>query len=138
MRTPPPSTGVAVDDVVVTGGHKVEPRDVETALRALPQVLDALVLGLPDEEWGERVAALVALARDARGVRSEVTTATEPLRQALRERGHLPPHALPQQIAVVGEIPLLATGKPDRAAARRLLTDGGRMGSSPIVTRKDG
>ncbi|WP_075811214.1 hypothetical protein [Serinicoccus sp. CUA-874] len=84
------------------------------------------------------MAALVALARDARGVRSEVTTATEPLRQALRERGHLPPHALPQQIAVVGEIPLLATGKPDRAAARRLLTDGGRMGSSPIVTRKDG
>ncbi|WP_281965766.1 o-succinylbenzoate--CoA ligase [Serinicoccus marinus] len=127
-----------VDDVVVTGGHKVEPRDVETALRALPQVLDALVLGLPDEEWGERVAALVTLAPDARGVRSEVTTATEPLRQALRERGHLPPHALPQQIAVVGEIPLLATGKPDRAAARRLLTDGGRMGSSPIVTRKDG
>ncbi len=94
-------------------------------------MLDALVLGLPDEEWGERVAALVALARDARGVRSEVTTATEPLRQALRERGHLPPHALPQQIAVVGEIPLLATGKPDRAAARRLLTDGGRMASHP-------
>ncbi|OLT18413.1 hypothetical protein BJF80_15570 [Serinicoccus sp. CUA-874] len=36
-----------VDDVVVTGGHKVEPRDVETALRALPQVLDASSSGCP-------------------------------------------------------------------------------------------
>src|SRR5699024_1939421 len=42
-----------VDDVIVTGAHKVEPREVEAALRALPQVHDAVVLGLPDPEWGQ-------------------------------------------------------------------------------------
>ncbi|ANS78810.1 O-succinylbenzoic acid--CoA ligase [Serinicoccus hydrothermalis] len=126
-----------LDDVIVSGGHKVEPRDVETALRGLPQVQEVLVVGIPDPEWGERVAALVVLRADARGVRSDEGVGVL-LREALRERGDLPSHALPRQVETVGQIPLLATGKPDRTAARHLLTGGGRMGSSPIVTWKDG
>ncbi|WP_298890893.1 o-succinylbenzoate--CoA ligase [uncultured Serinicoccus sp.] len=124
-----------VDDVVLTGGHKVEPRDVETALRALPGVRDALVVGVPDAEWGQRVAALVTLEhgpgppatrRDAGAEqhRGDPPTGAD-LRAALRRS--LPAHAVPRQVEVVDGIPALPTGKPDRAAARRLLDAGGRM-----------
>ena len=121
-----------VDDVVVTGGHKVEPRDVETALRALPGVQDALVVGVPDAEWGQRVAALVALegglrraVRDGAEEHRGATATADDLRAALRRS--LPAHAVPRQVEVVDGIPALPTGKPDRAAARRLLDAGGRM-----------
>lgn len=116
-----------VDDVIVTGGHKVEPRDVEAALHALPEVQDALVVGVEDPEWGQRVAALVTLAPKGEG-RVDGGEGLPPLlRDALRP--HLPAHALPRALEVVEELPLLASGKPDRAAARRLLLRGGRMGS---------
>ena len=102
-----------LDDVVVTGGHKVEPRDVETALRRLPAVRDALVLGVPDPEWGQRVAAVLVPADGALPL--------EDLRRALAPE--LPRHAVPRQVVWLDSIPLLESGKPDRAAARELLTD---------------
>lgn len=100
-----------LDDVVVTGGHKVEPRDVEAALRRLPGVRDALVVGVPDPEWGQRVAALV--------VPADRPLPTEQLRRGLRPL--LPRHAVPRQVVWSDSIPLLGSGKPDRAAARELL-----------------
>ena len=96
-----------LDDVIVTGGHKVEPRDVEAALRLLPQVRDALVVGLPDPEWGQRVAALLVATGDPSTL-AELRTALSPT---------LPPHALPRQVAWRDAIPLLGSGKPDRATA---------------------
>ncbi len=47
-----------------TGGEKVWPEEVEETLKAHPAVADAAVVGLPDDEWGEIVAAVVALTRD--------------------------------------------------------------------------
>ncbi|GAA5166843.1 AMP-binding protein [Ornithinimicrobium tianjinense] len=105
-----------LDDVIVTGGHKVEPRDVEAALRRLPQVRDALVVGLPDPEWGQRVAALL-VADSAR-----TPTTLNELRIALSPT--LPPHALPRQVAWRDAIPQLGPGKPDRATAREDLAAG--------------
>ncbi len=99
-----------VDDVIVTGGHKVEPRDVEQALRRLPAVADALVVGLPDPEWGQAVAALVV------PVGPGEPPSLPDLRDALS--GTLPPHARPRRVAWRDGIPLLESGKPDRAAAR--------------------
>jgi o-succinylbenzoate---CoA ligase len=99
-----------VDDVIVTGGHKVEPRDVEHALRRLPGVADALVVGVADPEWGQAVTALLVPA--APGPPPSVAH----LRDALT--GTLPPHARPRRVAWRDAIPLLESGKPDRAAAR--------------------
>ncbi len=53
---------------VNTGGEKVYPEEVEGALKAHPDVFDALVIGVPDERLGQRVAALVQL-RDGRRAR---------------------------------------------------------------------
>ena len=48
-----------------TGGEKVFPEEVESALKAHPAVFDAIVVGVPDERWGQRVAAVVADPRRA-------------------------------------------------------------------------
>lgn len=109
-----------VDDVIVTGGHKVEPGDVEAALRHLPGVGDALVVGLPDDEWGQRVAAL--LVPSAPPAAGAPRPRLDEVRAALAPT--LPPHAVPRQIAWRDGIPLLDSGKPDRAAARATLAVG--------------
>ena len=114
-----------VDDVIITGGLKVEPRDVEAVLTALPDVADALVVGVPDPEWGQVVGALVVRAgsADATG-----THWPAQLREALRPS--LPPHALPRRVVASDAIPLLPSGKPDRFRAVDLLR-GGRMETLP-------
>jgi o-succinylbenzoate---CoA ligase len=50
------------DDVINTGGVKVAPATVETILLEVPGVLDAVVVGIPDDEWGERVRAVIVPA----------------------------------------------------------------------------
>jgi O-succinylbenzoic acid--CoA ligase len=95
------------DEVVVTGGENVHPAVVERILEGLPGVHDAVVFGLPDEEWGERLVAVVG---------GEAAVPRE-LQGALV--GALPRHAVPKEIRVVGELPRLSNGKVDRVAVRQ-------------------
>jgi len=106
------------DDRIVTGGENVDPAAVERALRAVEGVQAAAVVGVPDEEWGERVAALVV--RD--GPDDEPTRET--LLGACRER--LPGHAVPRTVRFVDALPRTTSGTVDRAAARDLADDDGR------------
>ncbi|KRE58641.1 o-succinylbenzoate--CoA ligase [Phycicoccus sp. Soil748] len=96
-----------LDDVITTGGLKVAPRLVEDALTALSGVAEAVVVGVPDEEWGQVVAAAVV----ARAGTPAPTL--EAVRSSLR--GRLPDHALPRRLVVVDELPQRGPGKPDRA-----------------------
>ncbi|MDB5714660.1 MAG: long-chain fatty acid--CoA ligase, partial [Sphingomonadales bacterium] len=48
-----------LDDVIVRGGENISPGEIEDVLRAHPRVRDVAVLGLPDDQWGERVAAVL-------------------------------------------------------------------------------
>ncbi|HET8601077.1 MAG TPA: o-succinylbenzoate--CoA ligase [Segeticoccus sp.] len=99
-----------IDDVINTGGLKVPPRLVEDALtRHLPQVLEAVVVGTPDPEWGQAVSAAV-VCTDGRDV------TVSDVRAALR--GILPDHALPRRVARWAAIPRRGPGKPDRQAIR--------------------
>jgi O-succinylbenzoic acid--CoA ligase len=100
------------DDIIVTGAFKVHPATVERALLALPGIADAAVVAAPDEEWGERIVALVSLADR----RAPITA--EALRAELTDA--LPRHALPRQVIIVENLPLLDSGKIDRGAARAL------------------
>ena len=101
-----------LDDLVTTGGLKVAPRLVEEALTALLDVAEAVVVGTPDEEWGQVVSAALVLTPGA----------PEPTVARLREqlRGILPAHALPRRAVVVAALPLRGPGKPDRAAVAAL------------------
>jgi O-succinylbenzoic acid--CoA ligase len=93
------------DDVVVTGGEKVPPAAVEAALETHPSVVEAAVTGVPDPEWGARVVAHVVL-------RDRLTLA--------QARDHvaasLPRTWAPRELRELAALPLLASGKVDRAA----------------------
>ena len=99
------------DDVVNSGGLKINPGVVEDAMvRHLDALLDVVVIGLPDPEWGESVCAAVTLA-DPTG-----HLTTRQVRERLR--GILPEAALPRRVLVLEAIPQRGPGKPDRAAIR--------------------
>jgi O-succinylbenzoic acid--CoA ligase len=96
------------DDVINTGGEKVVAGEVEQVLRAHPAVEDVVVVGRPDPEWGELVTAVVVGSVTLDELRDHV-------------RATLPAHAAPRAVELVAEIPMLASGKPDRVRLRRPL-----------------
>jgi acyl-CoA synthetase (AMP-forming)/AMP-acid ligase II len=96
---------------VNTGGEKVYPEEVEQAIKAHPAVYDALVVGLPDEKYGQCVAAIVQL-RDG----EELTL--EGLREFLRNS--LSGYKLPRALTIVAEIPRNATGKAQYPKAKEM------------------
>jgi O-succinylbenzoic acid--CoA ligase len=106
-----------LDDVVITGGVNVAPAAVEAALRAHPDVTDAVVFGRDDEEWGERVVAAVV-----------PTAGTTPdlagLRTWVADRLGAP--AAPRELHLIGSVPLLHTGKPDRRRVAAAVLQGAR------------
>jgi acyl-CoA synthetase (AMP-forming)/AMP-acid ligase II len=69
-----------MDDVIVRGGENISPGEIEATLAAHPGVTDVAVVGLPDLEWGERIAAVVVPATD----RPTVAELTEFVRRRLR------------------------------------------------------
>jgi acyl-CoA synthetase (AMP-forming)/AMP-acid ligase II len=81
-------------------------------LQALPEVAEAHVLGVPDDERGEIVAAAVVAAPGH-------TIDPESLRE--RARAELSNYKVPRKILVLERVPVLANGKPDRLAIRDLL-----------------
>jgi acyl-CoA synthetase (AMP-forming)/AMP-acid ligase II len=100
---------------VNTGGEKVYPEEVEMAIKGHPAVYDVLVVGIPDEKYGQAVAAVVEL-RDGESLE------LEELRTYLR--AHLSGYKLPRTLAVVDEVPRNAAGKAQYPAAKDLALAG--------------
>ena len=99
-----------VDDMVVSGGVNVPSAAVAARLREHPAVIAAEVVGLPDEEWGHRVVAVVS-----------VQTRTLTLAEARDWVGERHPRAwAPRDLVVVPALPMLPNGKVDRLAVRTL------------------
>jgi acyl-CoA synthetase (AMP-forming)/AMP-acid ligase II len=98
-------------DLILSGGENVYPAEVEHILRQHPAVQEACVIGIPDAEWGQRVAAAVVLKPDA--------TVTEiELIAFARER--LAGYKQPRRILFVPELPQTASGKIQRVAVMGL------------------
>jgi O-succinylbenzoic acid--CoA ligase len=96
-----------LDDMVVSGGVNVPAAAVAARLREHPAVRSAEVLGVPDEEWGNRVVAFVVGELDADEARDWV--------------GEQHPRAwAPRQLVRLDAIPMLGNGKPDRLRLREL------------------
>lgn len=96
-----------VDDVLITGGEKVHPVLVETALAGVPGVGAVVVVGVPDAAWGQLVVAVVVAS--AAGPVDERAIAA-----AARTAGGRA--AVPRAVLTIDELPLRGPGKPDRAA----------------------
>lgn len=97
-----------LDDVVVSGGVNVPLPAVAARLREYPTVAAAEVLGVPDEEWGQRVVAFVvgSAAPPTIGELRDFVAAVHPRAWA------------PREVVVIDALPLLANGKVDRLALR--------------------
>jgi O-succinylbenzoic acid--CoA ligase len=100
-----------IDDMINTGGVKVPASAVERVLTSQIGIRDACVVGLPDPEWGEAVAAAVVAA--------ETPPDADSLRAAVREA--LGAAATPKRIEFVSALPLRGPGKIDRAGVKYLL-----------------
>ncbi|MBT2490935.1 acyl-CoA synthetase [Streptomyces sp. ISL-96] len=100
-----------------TGGEKVYPEEVEQALKSHPDVYDALVAGVPDDKWGNRVAAVVQLREgaDAPGL--------DAIQAHCRTR--LAGYKIPRQMVITPEIQRSPSGKADYRWARTVAAGSG-------------
>jgi fatty-acyl-CoA synthase len=94
-----------------TGGEKVYPEEVEAALKEHPDVFDAVVVGVPDERFQERVAAIVTPRDDA-------SLELADLQEFCRTK--IAGYKVPRQLHVTDDIPRTPVGKPDYRWARRI------------------
>jgi acyl-CoA synthetase (AMP-forming)/AMP-acid ligase II len=95
---------------VNTGGEKVYPEEVEGALKTHPDVFDALVIGVPDDRLGQRVAALI---QPRQGARPDLAAIEEHLRQQIAG------YKVPRKVWIVDEIARTISGKADYRWARQ-------------------
>ncbi|WP_327052147.1 o-succinylbenzoate--CoA ligase [Halomicrococcus gelatinilyticus] len=99
-------------DRIVTGGENVDPGEVVATLRDHPDVAEAAVIGVEDEEWGERVAALVVPRGDAALSLADVRDHCD---------GRLAGYKHPRLLATAEQLPRTASGTVDRDAVRERL-----------------
>ncbi|MCA9982363.1 MAG: long-chain fatty acid--CoA ligase, partial [Anaerolineales bacterium] len=99
-------------DLIVSGGENVYPAEVERVLRGHTAVADVCVVGLPDTEWGQKVAALVQVV-PGKNITAEALVAFG------RER--LAGYKQPRLIRFTEALPLTGSGKVSRTAVRELL-----------------
>jgi O-succinylbenzoic acid--CoA ligase len=100
-------------DLILSGGENVYPAEVEAVLRQHPAVADVCVVGLPDADWGQRVAALVASQPGAQVTAAELIAFS-------RER--LAGYKQPRVIEFVDALPQTASGKVERHTVIKRLT----------------
>ena len=98
-----------------SGGEKIYPEEVEGVLKAHPQVYDTLVVGVPDDRWGQAVCAVVQARQGEE----------PPTLEALAEhcRTHLARYKVPRHLVLVEEIHRSPSGKPDYPWATALAKD---------------
>ena len=104
--------------MINTGGELVAPPRVEAALMELEEVREALVVGVPDETWGEVVGTVLVPSPGADAA------SLSPASLAAALGGALAPWERVRRVRLVDGLPLTATGKPSPAAARELLLSG--------------
>lgn len=105
------------DNVIVSGGINISLDRVERVVRRVPGLHEAVVVGVPDDRWGE--ASVIVAARGEALRRSEAEQLEHAREAVAAELGR---HARPARLIVVDELALLASGKPDREAIRTTVT----------------
>jgi acyl-CoA synthetase (AMP-forming)/AMP-acid ligase II len=102
------------DVCINSGGEKIYPEEVEAALKSHEDVFDALVVGIPDERWGEKVAAVV-----------QPRPGKTPLLESLNDhcRTRVARYKVPRVLHLVERIQRQPSGKPDYPWAKRVATE---------------
>ena len=107
-----------IKDLIIRGGYNLAPSEVETVLYTHPAVLDAAVVGVPDEKWGEAVLAVVAL-------KPGMLVSADELMQLCRA-SRLSSIKQPERVEIVATMPRNTIGKIDKKAVRERYWTGSR------------
>jgi fatty-acyl-CoA synthase len=102
-------------DLVKSGGEWISSVELENAIMAHPDVLEAAVVAVPDERWSERPCACVVRAKDS-------SLDGEGLREFLAER--VAKWWLPERVEFIAEVPKTSVGKFDKKVLRAQIADG--------------
>jgi fatty-acyl-CoA synthase len=115
-----------IKDMVIRGGENVYPREIEEFLYTHPDIVDAQVIGVPDEKYGEELMAWVRLRDGADGLGAE----------ALRDfcAGKLAHYKIPRYVHVVDEFPMTVTGKVRKVEMRERAVE--LLGLHEVAARK--
>ncbi len=97
-------------DMLISGGANIYPKEIENVLESHPDIFESAVIGLPNEEWGERPHALIVLNQGAQLTSDEILSFC---------RQHLASYKVPSSLAFVDELPHMVSGK----LAKRELRD---------------
>ncbi len=109
-------------DMIVTGGFNVFPREVEDALAAHEAVAQSVVIGVPDEQWGEAVKAVVVLKAGFEADDAQVASLQAHVKAV---KGSV---QTPKSVDFVEAIPLTPVGKPDKKAVKAQYWEGSDRG----------
>jgi acyl-CoA synthetase (AMP-forming)/AMP-acid ligase II len=96
-----------------SGGEKIYPEEVEAAIKSHPDVYDCTVVGVPDDRWGQRVAAVVE-------ARESGTLTLEAIQEHCRQ--HIAGFKVPRELHLVASIVRSPSGKPDYRWAKDVAT----------------
>jgi acyl-CoA synthetase (AMP-forming)/AMP-acid ligase II len=88
--------------MIISGGMNIYPAEIEAALEAHPDVLEAAVFGIPSEEWGETVHAVVVVREGGSLTEEEVV---------VHARAHLASYKIPRSVSWMDELPKTGSGK---------------------------
>ena len=99
-----------IKDMVIRGGENIYPREIEEFLYTHPDIVDAQVIGVPDERYGEELCAWIRMREGAEPLTAE----------AVREfaTGKLAHYKIPRYVQIVGEFPMTVTGKVRKVEMR--------------------
>ncbi|KSU61801.1 long-chain fatty acid--CoA ligase [[Bacillus] enclensis] len=104
-----------VDDMIISGGENIYPREVEDVLHAHEGVLDVAIVGMPDDRWGESVTAFV--------VKKDPGVTEEELDEWCRKSDSLANYKRPRKYEFVEELPRNASGKIQKFVLRKRMED---------------
>jgi len=107
-------------DVIISGGLNVAPAEIEAVACEHPGILTAVVVGIPDERWGERPVALVVAKPGVAGPSQD--TIREHV-EDYAQRGIISRYAVPDRVHFVDAIPKTSVGKLDKKVIRAKLPD---------------
>lgn len=101
------------DDLIITGGENVNPLEIEEAIAKIPSVADVAVIGVPDEEWGQKITAIITLSN---GKSPDLAQLRSTLKKDLSD------FKLPKELKVVDRLPRTTTGKVKKAELLKMIT----------------